>query len=79
LAAERARYWFASLWPHLRAQWRGLRNVPTEPEACRFVVVEDFGTTGLLGDPARGMIPDRETREIETSCRGSDGWEADGL
>ena len=79
LAAERARYWFASLWPHLRARRSGLRNVPPEPEACRFVVVEEFGTTGLLGDPARGMVPDRETKEIEASCRGSDGWEADGL
>ena len=63
LAAERARYWFGDLWPHLCAGRSGLRNVPPEPQACRFVVVEDFGTSGLEGDPDRGMTPEEGERD----------------
>lgn len=37
---------------HLRAPGNGLREIPGDEEACPFLVFEDFGTTGLLGDPA---------------------------
>jgi len=36
---------------HLRAPGNGLREVPGDKEACPFLVFEDFGTTGLLGNP----------------------------
>lgn len=36
--------------PHLQAEGNGLQNKPAESESCRFLVVEDFGTTGLTGD-----------------------------
>ncbi len=36
---------------HLRAPGNGLRDIPRERESCPFLVFEDFGTTGLSGDP----------------------------
>ncbi len=46
VAAER----FAQLRPHLLAEGNGLREAPAEDEPCDYLVVEDFGTTGLTGD-----------------------------
>lgn len=37
---------------HLRAPGNGLREIPTDGDNCPVLVFEDFGTTGLLGDPA---------------------------
>lgn len=37
---------------HLKAPGNGLRDIPADDEDCPFLVFEDFGTTGLLGDPA---------------------------
>jgi hypothetical protein len=39
------------VWSHYRANQNGLRDVPAEGERCPFLVFEDFGTTGLGGDP----------------------------
>jgi len=36
---------------HLNARDNGLRNPPSLDEDCPFLVFEDFGTTGLTGDP----------------------------
>jgi len=63
MAAEHARNWFAGLWPHLRARRSGLRNVQPEPQACRFIVIEDFKTSGLEGDPRRGTTPEENERD----------------
>jgi hypothetical protein len=38
------------IWPHLNAPGNGLLDVPTPDAACPYLVVEDFGTTGLIGD-----------------------------
>jgi hypothetical protein len=38
------------LLPHLKAKNNGLRDIPNAAEPCRFLVVEDFGTSGLVGD-----------------------------
>ncbi len=65
LPAQRAQDWFGALWPHLRAERSGLRNVQPVPPACQFIVIEDFGTKGLLGDPARGTIPDPDNERGE--------------
>jgi len=40
-------------WEHLRAEGNGLRNVPVPAEPCPFLVFEDFGTTGLVGDTSQ--------------------------
>lgn len=54
LAANRAKYWFNDAWPHIKSPDSGLRSgqVPAQPGDCAFIVVEDFGTRGLEGDPA---------------------------
>lgn len=51
LSADRAKRWLGSAWPHLAARDSGLRGVPANPRECSFLVVEDFGTIGLEGDP----------------------------
>lgn len=60
LSAASARAWFDSLWPHLRAQDSGVRDVAAAPGSMRFLVVEDFGTTGLTGDIRRTEAPQTE-------------------
>lgn len=52
LSAEKASRWFESLRPHLAARGNGLRWSPGRKDRCPFLVVEDFGTTGLTGDDA---------------------------
>lgn len=63
LTAERAQNWFAGLWPHLRARRAGLRDVQPDPRACRFIIIEDFGTSGLEGNPRRGTTPEEDERD----------------
>jgi len=59
LSPDRARVWFGDAWPHLTADANGLRAVPPAPVACPFIVVEDFGTIGLKGDPGQSLMPAR--------------------
>ena len=42
---------------HLRAEGNGLRDIPEDGEDCPILVFEDFGTKGLLGDPADSDPP----------------------
>ena len=43
--------WFESAWDHFEAPRNGLRpGDVSRHKACRFLVFEDFGTTGLTGD-----------------------------
>ncbi len=48
-AADCAEF-FDGAWPHFLADGNGLNNKPTKSEQCSFLVVEDFGTSGLVGD-----------------------------
>lgn len=52
LSAERAEHWFGDAWKHFKAADSGLRpeQLPAQPSRCLYIVVEDFGTTGLEGD-----------------------------
>lgn len=50
LAATSAATWFATLRPHLAASGSGIRSTPGLGEACDYLVIEDFGTSGLTGD-----------------------------
>jgi hypothetical protein len=52
LSAQAAKEWFGTIWPHVSADGNGLADRPGAGEPCPFIVVEDFGTTGLDGDPA---------------------------
>lgn len=57
LTAERTEFWLGGAWEHLRAPGNGLGEVPPAPGKCPFLVVEDFGTTGLEGDPQQWEPP----------------------
>lgn len=46
------------IWDHVYAEKNGLRNAPEHIESCPYLVFEDFGTTGLLGDPAQAAPKD---------------------
>jgi hypothetical protein len=50
-APEKMAPYLSGVWPHYRARQNGLRDIPAETERCPFLVFEDFGTTGLCGDP----------------------------
>ena len=54
LPANGHRRWFKDAWPHYNAKGNGLQHGRlTSGMACRFLVIEDFGTTGLTGDHAQ--------------------------
>jgi hypothetical protein len=40
-------------WPHFLAPRNGLRDPPSADGPCPYLTFEDFGTTGLEGDPAQ--------------------------
>jgi hypothetical protein len=50
-APEKIAPYLDGAWPHYRAKQNGLRDAPSEGERCPFLVFEDFGTSGLAGDP----------------------------
>lgn len=58
LAGEGAACYLEALWPHLAADRSGLAEMPARPAPLDFIVVEDFGTHGLQGDPSQSE--DRE-------------------
>ncbi len=41
---------FTGSWPHYSASGNGLTKPPTSMESCSYLVIEDFGTSGLEGD-----------------------------
>jgi hypothetical protein len=45
--------YLAGLWPHITAKGNGLAEAPAESDPCLYLAFEDFGTTGLEGDPAQ--------------------------
>jgi hypothetical protein len=40
-------------WPHYTAEGSGLKNCPQKADHCKFLVIEDFNTSGLNGDILR--------------------------
>ena len=62
LSTSVASHWFGDLWPHLLAPDCKLRDVKGKPSAGGYVVVEDFGTTGLEGDVEQWTLKDDENR-----------------
>lgn len=51
LPASRVRRWLGSAWLHIEAPGNGLREPPEISSPCPYLVFEDFGTSGLTGDP----------------------------
>lgn len=60
LPAAKAKRWFGELFPHLRAQKKGPRNLPSEGDTCPYLTFEDFNTRGLFGDYDRNYADDGE-------------------
>jgi hypothetical protein len=44
---------FGPAWPHYGAIGNGLHAAPTAGSLCPYLVIEDFGTKGLTGDPGQ--------------------------
>lgn len=51
IPAQRAGLFFKQSWEHLSAPKSGLRHPPQATEACAYLTIEDFGTSGLEADP----------------------------
>jgi hypothetical protein len=49
--ADLVKPYLKDIWPHYKAKQNGLSDIPAEADRCPFLVCEDFGTTGLCGDP----------------------------
>lgn len=49
-AADAARF-FGGIWEHVHSESSGLESAPSPNDRIPFLVVEDFGTKGLTGDP----------------------------
>ena len=62
LSTTVADYWFGDLWPHLLAPDCKLQISKKRPYSGGYVVVEDFGTTGLEGDVEQWRLKDEENR-----------------
>lgn len=52
-SAAAAKGFFDALWPHLNAKNSGLKSPPAQTSTIPFLVVEDFGTSGLTGNVAQ--------------------------
>lgn len=53
LPAEQVHEILDGAWPHYAAPGNGLRDAPRQDSPCPYLVVEDFGTKGLTGDPSQ--------------------------
>lgn len=53
LSPSKITKWLGSAWDHVEAPGNGLREVPSSSAPCPFLVFEDFGTSGLTGDPGQ--------------------------
>ena len=54
---------FGEAWPHYQAPGNGLHDPPCAGSACPYLLIEDFGTKGLTGDPNQSdPDPNPETK-----------------
>ncbi len=53
LTAEDVSRLFEGTWEHYAAEGNGLHAAPEPQSSCSYLVVEDFGTNGLTGDPSQ--------------------------
>lgn len=53
LAAEKIAPYVDGVWPHLQAKQNGLHEPPASATPCLYLLFEDFGTTGLEGNPGQ--------------------------
>lgn len=60
ISPHRSMTYAAGMWEHVRSPDTGVRRPPRPDEPCSFLVIEDFGTTGLTGDPLQ-LHPNADT------------------
>ena len=53
LPANQSEELFGAAWPHFAAPRNGLRDAPDPAARCPYLLIEDYGTKGLTGDPAQ--------------------------
>lgn len=59
LSAHEASPYFQSFWSHIgECENGGQVAASLEKDRCRYIVIEDFGTRGLTGDPAATRVTD---------------------
>ncbi|MEO6726181.1 MAG: hypothetical protein ABIU20_00710 [Blastocatellia bacterium] len=56
LSPERMSLYMTEGWSHFLAERNGLRDQPDQQQPCPFLVIEDFGTTGLTGSIEQGWL-----------------------
>jgi hypothetical protein len=61
--------YFSDVWEHLAAPKCGLLHAPRVVEPCAFLTVEDFGTSGLEGDPKSWSAKEGKTNSFYTFFR----------
>ena len=59
LHTEQISPFVSDAWAHFQARDNGLRNRPGNDEQCRYLVIEDFNTTGLNGDISEYTTPEK--------------------
>lgn len=64
LSSAKARKWFEGLWRHVLAKGNGLRDQPALDDVCPYIVFEDFGTSGLDGDPQAHLVVEGEVNHF---------------
>lgn len=66
-AVDKKSYYLSGLMEHFGTSGSGLTQPPPESEPLEFMVIEDFGTRGLQGDPNQS-----EDQEIDAGSRRND-------
>jgi len=56
--------WFDRLMHHLQQPGAGVPDAPTPDEACRYLLIEDFNTHGLVGDYNEPYVPGTENNFV---------------
>jgi hypothetical protein len=69
LSPTNAAQFSRDLWPHTDAPRNGLSTPPKTNEDCAFLCFEDFGTTGLNGDPNQAYLDDDHPNGFYTFFR----------
>jgi hypothetical protein len=58
------RIWFKDLMSHVRDRGAGLPDAPAPDDCCRYLVIEDFNTCGLIGDYNAPYLPGTENNFV---------------
>ena len=63
-SGDSCRRWFTELDRHLQHPEAGIPELPAPDEPCRYLLIEDFNTTGLVGDYKARYVPGTENNFV---------------